>query len=523
MTDPRDIQETNWDAIVIGTGIGGGTCGRALAEAGLRVLFLEKGGAGYRTEETGLDLAMGDPVARRLRGYWPDPVRATLNGNTNEQFAPLGSGVGGSSVFYAATLERPARHDLDDIAGRPHPTGGWPISFDQMTPWLDRAAQLYMVNGTPDPLNASETHSLAAAPAPSPGDAMIIDRLRTNGLHPYQLHAALARIDGCQDCLGRKCPRPCKMDGRSAGVEPALATGHAKLLTDCEVTQLSIEGGHVSTVLARHAGKTLILRARHIVLAAGALSSPRLLLASANEDAPNGIGNHSDQVGRNLMFHLNEMFAIWPGRATSDTGPSKSVGFRDFYFADGRRLGMVQAMGVDVGYGEIVHHLRGRVERSWLSRLPGAKDATRIPAAIAAKVLGTAKVFVGLLEDLPYSENRVYLDPKAPGKIAFTYQIQPELINRRRLFRRLIRRGMKGIRTAFLNHEPEPNYGHPCGTLAMGIDPATSVVSADGNIHGIKNLWVTDASVFPTSMGVNPSLTIAANALRVAENIKGTR
>ena len=62
----------------------------------------------------------------------------------------------------------------------------------------------------------------------------------------------------------------------------------------------------------------------------------------------------------------------------------------------------------------------------------------------------------------------------------------------------------------------EPNFGHPCGTLAMGTAPATSVLDASGRVHGIRNLWVTDASVFPTSMGVNPSLTIAANALRVA-------
>ena len=71
----------------------------------------------------------------------------------------------------------------------------------------------------------------------------------------------------------------------------------------------------------------------------------------------------------------------------------------------------------------------------------------------------------------------------------------------------------------FLNHQPEPNFGHPCGTLAMSTDPAKGVVDARGRMHGIENLWVADASVFPTSMGVNPSLTIAAHALRVANHI----
>jgi choline dehydrogenase-like flavoprotein len=137
--------------------------------------------------------------------------------------------------------------------------------------------------------------------------------------------------------------------------------------------------------------------------------------------------------------------------------------------------------------------------------------------------MGTAKLFVGLLEDLPYAENRVRLDPEAPGRIVIDYRIAPELLTRRRLFRRLIRKAMRGQRTAFLSHAPEPNFGHPCGTLRMGADPAASVVDGWGRAHEVPNLWVADASVFPTSMGVNPSLTIAAHALRVADAIAKDR
>ncbi len=508
-----DITARHWDAIVIGTGIGGGTAGRALAEAGLSVLFVEKGREGLRAEETGLDQGIFDPVARAVRGLWPDPILAEVNGTRQEMFAPLGAGVGGSSVFYAATLERPEPHDLDDSEDRPHPTGGWPVSFAEMQPWFDKATALYALHGDPDPLSDQPNPALSAPPPAQPGDAMIMERLRANGLHPYRLHTALKYLDNCAECLGRKCPRACKMDGRSAGVEPALATGKAVLLTGCDVTRLERDGPNVTQVIARKGGEEITLTARHVVLAAGALSSPRLLLASASESDPTGIGNAHDLVGRNLMFHLNEIFALWPGRAAGFTGPSKSVGFRDLYFKDAQRLGMVQAMGMDVGYGEIVHHLRGRVARSWLRHIPGARDATRIPAAIGAKLMGQAKVFVGLLEDLPYAENRV---TDEAGRIALTYRIAPELLARRRAFRRHIRRAFKGQRTAFLTHAPEPNFGHPCGTLAMGTDPATSVLDASGRVHGIRNLWVTDASVFPTSMGVNPSLTIAANALRVA-------
>lgn len=510
---------TDADVIVIGTGIGGGTIGRALAEAGLSVILLEKGRAGLRTEETPLDPGLADPVARAIRGFWPDPVEATIDGRTTHLFAPLGSGPGGSSVFYAATLERPARHDIDPAPGLPHPTGGWPVGWDDLAPWFDAAHRLYHVHGQPDPLDDRPVPNLAIPPPPAPGDAAIMAHLAANGMHPYRLHAALAYLPGCAECLGRKCPRPCKMDGRSAGVEPALATGRARLIAGAEVTRILMRGGRALGVEYRQDGETRRLSARHVVLAAGALSSPRLLLASAGADWPRGIGNSRNLVGRHLMFHLNEMFALWPGRA-APPGPSKAVGLRDLYHAQGRRLGMVQAMGVDAGPGEILHYLRSRAaERPWgRSRL--IREGLRLPATLAARLLGSARIFVGLLEDLPDPANRVTFDPARPGTIAFTYTIAPEALARRRLFRSLIRQAFRGRRVLFLSDRPEPNLGHPCGTLRMGRTPADGVTDRDGRIFGTANLWVADAAVFPTAMGVNPSLTIAALALRQADRIE---
>lgn len=506
-----------WDVIVIGTGIGGGTAGRALAEAGLKVLFLEQGPAGYRAEETPLDLTMADPVARRLRGFWAAPVSARVGGRELSFLAPLGAGLGGSSVFYAATLERPEPHDLDHSAARPHPTGGWPVSYGEMRPYFDRAEALYHICGAPDPLSDEPAPNLAPAPELDPTDRVLAARLQANGMHPYRLHAAIRHLPGCRECLGRKCPRACKMDGRSAGVEPALATGNATLVTGAEV--LAIRGGdRVSHVEVRHGGRLHELTARAYVLAGGALASPRLLLASASDAWPDGLANGSGLVGRGLMFHLNEMLAVWPRGAAP--GPSKALSFRDLYWRDGQRFGTVQAMGVDVGEGEALHYLRLAIARSaLLSRLPGARQMVRIPAALAARVLGQAKVFVGIIEDLPQDDNRVELDPDQPGQIRFTYDFPAELLARRRAFRRAMRRAFRGLPRAYLGHAPEPNFGHPSGTLRMGTDPASSVVGPACRAHGLGNLWVADASVFPSSMGVNPSLTIAANALRVAEDI----
>lgn len=502
-----------WDALVIGAGLGGGTLGRALAEAGQRVLFVEQGRAGLRVERNGLS-EIFVPEARLARGLWPEPLHVTLDGVQQAFYAPLGAGVGGSSAFYAATLERPERHDLDDSPARPHPTGGWPVGFDAFAPWYARAAEQFRVYGTPDPLSDEATLPLRDPPALSAMEQGLMEGLRNAGLHPYHAHTALKRVAGCEGCLGRKCPKPCKMDGRSAGVEPALATGKAALQDGAEVVRLVANGDTIDHADLRIDGQIHRVRARRYVLCGGALGSARLLLASASEAWPTGLANRSGLVGRNLMFHLNEMFALWPKGV--DDGATKAVSLRDFYHREGQRLGTVQAMGIRASYGEVLFYLNRMLTQKGLSRL---HPAARLPAALAHRMLGGAQVFVGLMEDLPYAENRVTLDPVAPARLSVTYTLADELKARRRAFRTAIRKGLKGHRRLFLTVAPELNWGHPCGTLRFGTDPARSVLRPDCRSHDVQNLWVADASFMPTSMGVNPGLTVAANALRVADAI----
>ena len=126
---------------------------------------------------------------------------------------------------------------------------------------------------------------------------------------------------------------------------------------------------------------------------------------------------------------------------------------------------------------------------------------------------------MGLLEDMPLPQNRVILDPADPARIRFEYTVTPELRARRRAFRTWVRKGFGPGRMLFLNHEPELNLAHCCGTLRFGDDPATSVLDAACRAHEVDNLHVADASFMPTSNGINPSLTIAANALRVADSV----
>ncbi|PIE14307.1 MAG: glucose-methanol-choline oxidoreductase [Rhodobacterales bacterium] len=506
-----------WDVIVIGTGMGGGPLGRVLAERGLSVLYLEKGPMGAPAEQQSLDSQVFDPHARLVRGFWPDPIQATLNGHTSEFFAPLGAAVGGSSVFYAATLERPERRDLEPTASMDHPTGGWPVSYDAYLPYFAKTEQMFCIHGQEDPLAADGPSALIPPPQMAPADQALMDAFTASGLHPYHAHMAIRNMPDCLHCLGQKCPHGGKMDGRTAGVLPALETGNAQLIDLCNVTALRGQPGEISHIEAMRGDQKLTFRARRYVLAAGALSSARLLLASACEDWPKGCANSSGLIGRHLMFHLNEIFAIFP--KSSSPEPSKAIALRDLYNDAGQRHGMVQAMGVDVAYGEIVYYLNRMLERSPLRRLKFLRHFTRIPALLAVKIFGRAKLFVGLLEDLPYPENRVLFDPQAPERIKLTYSFAPELLQRRKAFRKRIKKALRGQRKAFLSVQAEPNFGHACGTIRFGADPDNSVLDENCRSHDIGNLYVVDASFMPTSMGVNPSLMIAANALRVADHI----
>jgi choline dehydrogenase-like flavoprotein len=506
----------HWDVIVIGTGIGGGLAGRRLAERGLSVLFVEKGPVGHRTENQVLRDDLEDYVARQMRGFWPTKIETQMDGGEAVRFfGPIGSGVGGTSVFYAAAAERPERHDLESVGGLAHPTGGWPVGYDAFLPYFQQAEELLSVRGEADPLSDQPGPRLAA-PALSDAEAALFEDLRKAGLHPYRAHEALRRLPGCDDCLGRKCPRPCKMDGRSAGVEPALATGNALLLANCAVEELIETSGRITGLRVATGGRDFVLKASAVILAAGALHSPRLLLRSTDSHAA-GCANSSGWVGRGLMFHLSEMVALWPRRGSPPVGATRAVSFRDIYTHEGNRLGLVQSMGVTVDAGQIASYLKGLIARSKIRRLPGVGRMATVAAMIGKRVFGNATVLVGLVEDLAYFENRVLTHPDEPDIPLIEYRLKDELKRRRALFRRVVRKKLGRRRTLLLSFGPALNFGHPCGTLRFGNDAATSVLDANCKAHDLDNLFVADASFMPSSMGVNPSLTIAANALRVAD------
>jgi choline dehydrogenase-like flavoprotein len=301
---------------------------------------------------------------------------------------------------------------------------------------------------------------------------------------------------------------------------PAVESFGAKVLTECEVLSLEADQTTVRRIRCRWNGRELCVAARVVIVAAGALMTPILLLNSRNEHWPNGLANGSGFVGRNLMVHSGDMIAVRVDPRGSTVGPAKALSLNDLYLRDGRKLGNLQSVGIPVSTGAALAHLRSIVDRSpgWWTKL-ATPLLLRVAARIGALYFRNAIVFGSIVEDLPYYENRVLPDPAARNGMRFVYRYPRELWERNELFRRRLVEILGSRRVVCLTRENNLNFGHPCGTCRFGDDPATSVLDRNNRAHEVENLYAVDASFFPSSGGTNPSLTIAANALRVAEAI----
>lgn len=506
-------QETSWDVIVIGAGMGGAATAFALAEAGQRVLVIERGKDSI-TASAQVSKHIEDAEERLSIGRWPSRISGQVDGRDFDFFAPLGAGMGGSTALYASALDR---FRQSDFTARPHPDYGsfeWPIGFEELTPFYDRAEEMLEVAGTPDPLEPGSGTKLRAPRPMEPRDAFLFDRLTKAGLTPYRLHSGYRYADGCKPCLGRVCLQDCKRHAGNSFLDPALATGKVAILAETEVLKLEADADQVTGLAVRKDGQEAHLRAAQYALGAGTYFSPVLLLKSASEQWPNGLGNQNDQVGRHLMFHTGRSLAIWAKRGLKQEGPGKTIVFRDLYDSPQGKFGEVQSTGAEAAYGNVVYALRQMLATSRFAKVPLLWHLARIPAFAAAKMLGNAAIFELIMEDLPYGENRILLDPDTPAGMRFHYTIRDELRDRFNTYSKTLSKRLGNIPHMWLNHGTSLNYGHPMGTCRIGTDPAQSVAGPDGRVHGVKNLYITDGSFMPSAGGTNPSLTIAAYGLK---------
>ena len=298
-------------------------------------------------------------------------------------------------------------------------------------------------------------------------------------------------------------------------VDPALkAHPNLSLLTGAYVSRLETDrtGRSVQAVEVLRAGARERYTAEIVVVACGALSSALLLLRSATDAHPRGLANGSDQVGRNYMRHNQSvLMALMPER--NETVFQKTLAISDFYFRSDDweyPLGLIQMCAASHGA-----QIRGETLPEWLDWLP------KVPFEEMAR---HSMDFWLSSEDLPLPDNRIFYEGER-----VMLDVTPTNQEAHRRLRRKLEDLLKGVgaHPVLLEHSlyfgkdiPIGGTAHQAGTLRFGTDPRASVLDVDCKTHEIDNLYVTDASFFPSIGSVNPTLTIIANALRVADVIK---
>jgi choline dehydrogenase-like flavoprotein len=521
----EDPQGQVWDVVVVGTGAGGATAGFALARAGRSVLFLERGLLLDRDDAVvrGKPFSWNGDVGEALRhGWWPDQLSVRNGAQNVGASLPIGCGSGGTTAVFGMVMDRLRPQDF--TPRRHHPAAAdaslpeaWPIAYEELEPFYEEAERLFRVRGTQDPL-APSCSPLLEPPPPTPKELALSTALTESGLHPYRIHYAQDRKPGCTGCPGMLCPRECRNDAGRICLRPALDEHGARLLSGCRVVRLEEEGRSVRRAICDWNGRQIEIRGKVFVLAANAFLTPALLERSASDRFPEGLANSSGLVGRNLMLHVSDMLLLRLRRASYslDAGMNHGLSLNDFYLQKDVKLGNIHAHPVEVARETIVAFLR--LHMKWLNRVPGV--GLSMIAAIGSYLHRSSTVFSTVLEDLPYARNRVRAVPGPGDRVQFEYSYPDELRRRSVLLFDAFTRAVGGhFDVRMLKPVGALNYGHVCGTCRFGDDPATSVLDRDNRAHDLDNLYVLDASFFPSSGGINPSLTIVANSLRVSRKV----
>jgi choline dehydrogenase-like flavoprotein len=487
------------DVCIVGSGAGGAVVARELAEGGLSVVVVEEGAYFTRAD------FQGPPIERMLRLYRDGGLTSAVGRSIVP--IPLGKAVGGTTVVNSGTCFRPPDRVLREWGSHWGIEGIDPVS---MEPVLQRVEEILSVRPVPD-------HLLG-------GNARVFER----GVSALGYRGAPIQrnIDGCHGCgvCAYGCPSDAKQAMHLSYLPRAEAAG-ARIYARCRVDSITVEGDRVlaveADILERETERVrgrLRVRPKLVVLAAGALHTPLLLMA-------NGLTGGSGQVGRNLSIHpAVSVSALFDEEVCAWRGTMQSYYMDDFAEGDGLLFEVTSllpglALATLPGTGAAVKENLARYKhlasvglfvsdtsRGRVLRLPGGRgeplvlyslnrqDAARLVRGIAI----AAEVFL-----------------EAGAKAVFTGLRGADTVASRRDLEQLKRGSPLAGGPAALT----PTGFHPMGTCRMGRDSGSTVVDQYGRLHGVRNLFVADASVFPSCLGVNPQVTIMALATRTAFHI----
>lgn len=492
------------DVVVIGSGMGGGTLAWALKDTGLSVLVVERGRFLPREPENSQPAQMFIHKRYTTAEPW-------LDGSTGKPFQPgVYYWVGGNTKFYGACLPRFRRSDFGEVQHHDGVSKAWPFTYDDLEPFYGQAEELYQVHGQVGEDPTEPPHS-TGYPLPGLEHEPTIERLaqafKAQGLHPFHMSNGM-NLDTLEDRRAETasdgCPSPTgrKSDAENRAVLPALRSGHVQLLIGAKVNRLitNASGSRIVAAEATAAGQGVRIEGKVFAVACGAANSAALLLRSAGPHHPAGLGNSSGQLGRNYMVHNSTFFMGVNPLRRNPTAWQKTLGLNDWYEA-----------GADTPYPLGNLQMLGKLQAATV------KAARPWAPMWALKMVTDRSIDLYLTtEDLARPENRVRVD----GDRIIVDWTPTNLVPHAELVKR-ISRAVRRAGYPIVLHERMgiATNSHQCGTAVAGTDRASSVLDVNCRSHDVENLFVADSSFFPSAAALNPALTIAANALRIAKTV----
>ena len=492
-----------FDIIIIGSGAGGGTIARELASTGAKILIVERGDFIPQEDHNWNPASVWKDLRYRTTETWLDEAGRSFRPYTHYC-------VGGNTKFWGTVMYRLRPSDFKEVQHAEGISPAWPIDYDALAPYYDRAEAMYEVHGEAG-LDPTEGPRKPYPFPPVPHSKVvgsIVEQLKAQGLHPSPLPLGLREnCVFCNTCNSFPCKIHAKSDADVCAVRPATASGNVTLWVNATARKLVTDstGQKIEAVEIERGGGVETVSAPLVIVSCGAVNSAALLLRSANHKHPNGLANSSGLAGKRYMAHLATMMQGFHPFRLNDTVFQKTVAINDFYLK-GRRvkypLGQIQSQGRTHGVmaQTVVPQVPLWAYEMWVSR---------------------GVDWLAMTEDLPRLENKVTIESN--GQIRLHYRPNNVVAHRElvdettRILKEL------GFWIVMKHSHKSKNTTHQCGTLVFGTNPAESVLDAYCRTHDVDNLFVVDASFFPSSAAVNPGLTIVAQAIRTADHIKMAR
>jgi choline dehydrogenase-like flavoprotein len=533
------VRSHHADIVIVGAGIAGALVAWRLARAGLRVLVLEAGSWVDRAEAVRHyhESPLKTPDAPYPPLAWaPRPTVLDLRNGHYVQDGPATFGstyerrVGGSTWHWLGAVLRFLPDDF-----RLHSRHGrgldWPLDYATLEPWYQQAEEELGVAGDPD----DDLDSPRSGPYPLPPiPPSVLDQRIAAAVAPLGLrvrstpqarnsvpHGKRPACCGSSTCVPI-CPVGAKYDA-AVHVRMAQQAG-AEILTEAVAHRIDVDSAGLVSGIAflRPDGSEELAQGRRYLLAAHAVETPRLLLMSRSERLPAGVANSSDQVGRNLMDHPAQVSLalaeqpVWPYR-----GPGEISGLE--HMRDGSFRAQHAAFRVPIGNDGWSFGGETPVSLAPLLQARGLRGA-ELRAAL--KHYGQRQLrLAALLEQLPQPDNRVQLaeqrDALGLPRPRLTYALDDYVLAGSAAARRLADQVFTALGVSERRHVDELfGAGHIMGTTRMGADPRSSVTDSWGRCHDHRNLYIAGSSLFPTGGTANPTLTLAALALRTAAQLQ---